>query len=325
VLGLAGYVAASLVCAVLAERWQLPLAERVVAIVVPPVAFVIVVTIATALAGRELIVFYQTTSVGAAAVIAAAAAIGADVWRVLDVSVIGYGVFLAFGRIGCFGVACCHGRPARRGVRYGDAHVALGLWPRWRDRPLVPVQLIESAASAALVVVGLALSGTPGTAAVVYAAGYSAIRFGLELVRGDPVRPYALGLSEAQWFALAVVTACAIARPAVWTIAFAAALACAAAWLVVRRAHRALGLPPHLRELDRACAEAAAAPGRRAETRLGVVVSYHPLADGRADWVLSSTHVAWSLAAARRLAAALWSGAEVQPGRGPGVVHVIVG
>jgi hypothetical protein len=108
----------------------------------------------------------------------------------------GIGVFLVFGRIGCFSVACCHGTLGR-GVTYGPPHVDAGFWRRWSGRPLWPVQLIESGGSAILVAIAIACSSTPGTAAAIFILGYAPVRFAIELVRGA-LRPYALGLSEAR-------------------------------------------------------------------------------------------------------------------------------
>lgn len=258
-LGLAGYVIASVFCAVLAVAWDLSFGERLVALFAPPLAFILVVTIATAIKGREWIVFYQATLGAVAAVLLGGFVIDARLWRLLDVDVLGIGVFLVFGRIGCFHVACCHGRPARRGVVYGPPHVAVGFWKRWSGRPLVPVQLVESGGSLVLVIVALVgFSATPGAAAVVCGAGYSVMRFVLELYRGDPVRPFARGLSEAQWFAIAI--------------------AIAASYLVARVRNRELFLPPHLRELDALCETPTET---RRETRHGVSVTCHRLDETR--------------------------------------------
>jgi prolipoprotein diacylglyceryltransferase len=78
-------------------------------------------------------------------------------------------------------------------VAYGDAHVAVGFWKRWKGRTLVPVQLVESAGSAVLVAIGLLASAEPGRAAIAYGAGYAVLRFVLELYRGDPVRRSRVG------------------------------------------------------------------------------------------------------------------------------------
>jgi prolipoprotein diacylglyceryltransferase len=325
VLGFTGYVVASIVGAVLGVAWELSLTERLVVMLVPPVAFLLAVTIATAISGRELIVFFQTTIAGTVAVAALGVALDLRVARLLDVCLVGYGVFLTFGRLGCFAVACCHGRPWRWGVRYSEAHIAHGFWARWRGRTLFPVQLVESAASAALVGIALAVSNEAGVAAAVYALGYSAIRFGLELMRGDVVRPHALGLSEGQWFSLATSVVCVAAMPTAWTIAIAVAMFTGAARLISQRAQRSLHLPPHLRELDHVCDEVLRDPDHhRRDTHAGVAVSVNHLPDGRADWILSSRSNEWSSRTARRIARALWNEPEIQEGRTPGIVHVIV-
>ncbi|HZY72321.1 MAG TPA: prolipoprotein diacylglyceryl transferase family protein, partial [Edaphobacter sp.] len=54
---------------------------------------------------------------------------GRPVLPYLDILAAGLGLFLACGRIGCLAAGCCYGRPSRRGIRYGDAHVHLG-FPR---------------------------------------------------------------------------------------------------------------------------------------------------------------------------------------------------
>jgi prolipoprotein diacylglyceryltransferase len=326
VLGFAGYIAASIFCAVLSSVWDFTIGMRLVSILAPPIAFIVVVTVATAIKGRELIVFYQTTVAGVIAVAVLGHATGGSVWRQLDVAVLGIGVFLVFGRLGCFHVACCHGRLAKRGVVYGDAHVAVGFWKRWKGRPLIPVQLVESAGAAALLVIALSLSDVPGRAATTYETGYALMRFTLELFRGDPVRPFARGLSEAQWFAIGTSAAWAIARPSWWTIAVAAVLLGWGIALVKRRVRRELFLPPHLREIDKLCENILGDPAHaRRETRLGVGVSCHMLPDGRIDWIMSSTkHPVWSADAARRIASLLWESHEIVEGRTPGVVHVLV-
>lgn len=324
ILGFAGYGIASGVCAALAIAWQLSLGERLIGLLVPPIAFIVVVTIASAIVGRERIVFYQTAFAGVVATATVAALAGAQVARLVDLATLGIGTFLVFGRIGCFAVACCHGTLGR-GVVYGPAHVRIGFWARWQGRALWPVQLVESAASGALVIAALVAGApSPGTAAIIYIVGYGALRFGLELVRGDAARPVLGGISEAQWLALVSVAICAVWRPSAITIGVAVALAAATAALAARARHRELFQPLHLRELDEACARSLADPTHpRAETSRGVSLSCHPLPDGRIDWVMSSSHPAWSVDAARRLAVALWRDHEVIPGRAAGIVHVV--
>lgn len=318
ITGFAGYGAANVVAAILSSRWELSLGERLVGFFAPPLAFIFVVMIATAIVGKERIVFYQTACAGFAAVVIAGLIIGGRVDRLIDLATIGIGVFLVFGRIGCHAVACCHGTLGR-GVSYGPAHVAVGFWARWSGRALWPVQAIEALASALLVATALVCSSNPGTAGLVYIVGYAALRFGLELLRGDVFRPYALGLSEAQWISVAAVLGCAAWRPGPATLVVAGALVVSAAALVATRHRRALFTPPHLRALERALV--AAVDGKRHVTSLGVGVSRNVLPDGRIDWILSAPDLTET--AARRLAHLMWPHWELVPARTPGMVHVL--
>lgn len=126
----------------------------------------------------------------------------------LDITILGIAVFLAFGRIGCFSVGCCHGRPANNGVVYGHEHVRSGFTKHYEGISLFPVQLLESG-----FVFGIAILGTylllfstvaPGTILIIYTIVYGFFRFVLEFFRGDPDRPYWHGFSEAQWTTLAL-------------------------------------------------------------------------------------------------------------------------
>ena len=324
VLGFAGYGVGSLLAAALFVAWQLPLVDRLIAAFAPPLAFLAVVWLVRAITGAERIVFYQIFVTGVLAAGLVDLALGSQPARVVDIATLGIGAFLVLGRLGCFAVACCHGRPARFGVVYGPAHVSVGFWARWTGRRLWPTQLVESAVSLALVVAALVAGWSrPGLPAVIYILGYAPIRFALELVRGDPARPQRHGISEAQWIALATATACAIWQPSWVAISEAAALALAVVLLVARRQRRELFLPRHLLELDRTCT-AAGQSRERAETSLGVAVSRHALPDGRIDWVLSSSHPRWSTPAARRLASLMWPDHELIEGRLPGVAHIVV-
>jgi len=325
VLGFTGYAVASLMGGALAVLWELSLTERMIGLLAPPLAFLVVVTVASAIVGRERIVFYQTAFAGVIATAAVAAISGARVAQLVDLATLGIGTFLVFGRIGCFTVACCHGTLGR-GVVYGHDHVRLGFWGRWEGRSLWPIQLVESAASCILVVLALAVGASvPGNAAVIFIVGYGAVRFALELVRGDAERPHVRGVSEAQWCALISAIACAIWRPSPVTIAATIALAAATTILAERARHRELFQPSHLRELDGCCLEALGdlRHARRA-TSLGVDLSCHALPNGRIDWVMSSAHSAWSIQAAGRIARALWRDHEVIAGRSSGVIHVVV-
>ncbi len=126
----------------------------------------------------------------------------------LDATILGVGLFLACGRIGCLMVGCCHGRPHRWGVRYRAEHAAGGFTPYYVGIRLFPIQAVESLWVLCIVLVGtvLALSGQPpGTALAWYIVSYDLGRFCFEFMRGDPERPYLWGFSEAQWISFVLV------------------------------------------------------------------------------------------------------------------------
>ena len=123
----------------------------------------------------------------------------------LDITILGIGLFLVFGRVGCLMAGCCHGRPHRWGVCYRPEHAEAGFTPWYVGVRLFPVQAVES-----LWVFGVVLVGSifvvkgypPGTALAWYTISYGVARFGLEFWRGDPERPYLWGFSEGQWISL---------------------------------------------------------------------------------------------------------------------------
>jgi hypothetical protein len=238
------------------------------------------------LIGREALIYYHHEIAVLSVTAALAALLGAPVLDHLDATALGLGTFLAFGRVGCLFSGCCHGRPGRGGVRYDAAHPVplylLGL-------PLFPVQALEAALVALLVVVGALLS-EPGAAFAFYVTGYAVARFGLEELRGDLWRPYRLGLSAAQWTSLAVASvmaalalAGALPGPGVH-LAVVAALVVAA--LAVRRRTPALLATQHVHELS--VLLPGLSPGRAdvRQTSLGVRCSAG-ISDGHAHYTLS--------------------------------------
>ncbi len=157
--------------------------------------------------GREDLVYYQHELAILACCLILLLLLNQPVLQYLDITLIGIGVFLVFGRIGCFSVGCCHGRPHKKGVLYSKAHVAEGFPNYYQGIRVFPIQLIESVSALIIVIVGvyLILSGSaPGTTLLVYSIIYGLIRFVLEFFRGDAERPYWLDFSEAQWTTLGI-------------------------------------------------------------------------------------------------------------------------
>lgn len=134
--------------------------------------------------------------------------VGQPVLAYLDATMLGVGLFIACGRIGCLMLGCCHGRPHRWGACYRDEHAEAGLVSYLVGVRLFPVQAVESLWVFGIVFVGstLVLSGNaPGDALAWYLIMYSAGRFFFEFMRGDPDRPYYRGFSEPQWTALLLI------------------------------------------------------------------------------------------------------------------------
>ncbi len=128
----------------------------------------------------------------------------------LDLTILGIGTFLAFGRVGCLMVGCCHGRPHKWGVCYRKEHADAGFTRYYVGIRLFPIQVVESLWVLFLVIVGtiLVLGKYPaGEALAWYVINYDAGRFLLEFFRGDPERRYHWGFSEGQWISVILMGA----------------------------------------------------------------------------------------------------------------------
>ncbi|MGN0853326.1 MAG: prolipoprotein diacylglyceryl transferase [Kiritimatiellia bacterium] len=107
----------------------------------------------------------------------------------------------AFGRVGCFFYGCCYGLPSPaacavafpRGSPAWYEQVNRGLIPHSAAAalPVLPTQLFEAGAVLALFGALFLLyrrfgQRLPGVVTGCYFAGYACIRFGIEILRGDP-------------------------------------------------------------------------------------------------------------------------------------------
>lgn len=129
----------------------------------------------------------------------------------LDATLLGVGIFLSCGRVGCLMVGCCHGRPCNWGVCYRQEHADAGFEPCYVGVRLFPSQAVESLWVFCIVLVGSLLvlgHHQPGTALAWYVIAYDVGRFSFEFMRGDVERPYLRGFSEAQW--VSVVLMCVL-------------------------------------------------------------------------------------------------------------------
>lgn len=135
---------------------------------------------------------------------------GQPILGYLDASILGLGLGLMCGRVGCLMAGCCHGLPWGWGVRYGPEHATAGFSPYYGLTRFFPIQIIESIWVGGIVSVGglLVLGGYPsGMALSLYICAYGAGRFFLEFVRADTDRAYLWGFSESQWLSLILMSA----------------------------------------------------------------------------------------------------------------------
>ena len=259
----------------------------------------------------------------------------------LDQTVLGVGIMLMCGRIGCLMVGCCHGHPASWGIRYRKEHAKAG-FPDWLvGVPLFPVQLAEALSLLGILATTywLVLTQPPGTGLAWYVGAYAMLRFGMEFLRGDVGRPSLAGFSEAQWTSLVLcVAAGSVFVGCRWVAAFLALSIIVIAVMRKRQQdspHHLLD-PRHVREVAEALSRATHAPARepRVEsTSLGIRLSCGevPLAGNRVQhYSLSATDAPLSQRAARVLASLVLHLRHPTPDMtkliagGSGVFHLLV-
>ncbi|MFD1248405.1 prolipoprotein diacylglyceryl transferase family protein [Nocardioides ginsengisoli] len=184
-LGIIGYHLAVLVLLATALRTGIALLTTLGVAGVAALSFFSWGLLRRAVLRRETLVLIEYVWVAYACVAGFAwlVASGSTAVRVVDLFSVAVGPFLAFGRLGCATVGCCHGHPAAVGLRYGPDHE---LPPRLTGRRLFPVQLVEAAALFVITAVAFLLAtGPAGTATVWFLASYAVVRFGLQRLRAD--------------------------------------------------------------------------------------------------------------------------------------------
>ncbi|MCM1304688.1 MAG: prolipoprotein diacylglyceryl transferase [Lachnospiraceae bacterium] len=102
----------------------------------------------------------------------------------------------AFGRVGCFLVGCCYGRPH---TGFPSVTYTRSLYAP-NGIPLFPVQLTEALIELLIGICLLALSRKliKNSAMFLYLTAYSAARFCLEYIRYDEIRGKIMGISTSQ-------------------------------------------------------------------------------------------------------------------------------
>jgi prolipoprotein diacylglyceryltransferase len=172
--------------------------------------FLGLVALTKVITGEEQIIYYHHEIAVMLVTMILVKALGHPVMPYLEITLLGVGMFLACGRVGCLMVGCCHGRPCAWGIRYREEHAAEGLAPYLAGLRLFPIQIVESLWVLIVVICGAALilrGHAPGTALAWYTVAYGSARFALEFFRGDTDRPYTWGFSQGQWLSLWLMSA----------------------------------------------------------------------------------------------------------------------
>jgi len=192
--------------------------------------------------------------------------LGQPILSYLDISILGLGLGLMCGRVGCLMAGCCHGRPCRWGVSYSTEHVAAGFSPCYALTRFFPIQILEAIWVGGIVFIGclLVLDGyPPGVALSLYVCAYGAGRFFFEFVRADTDRAYLWGFSESQWLSLMLMSAVVLGaflaiipfqwwHSAVTVLVSLTMLAIAISRYLRRETDYQLRLPRHIEEIAQA-------------------------------------------------------------------------
>jgi phosphatidylglycerol:prolipoprotein diacylglycerol transferase len=142
-------------------------------------------------------------------------------WPTADVLAPGVVLGQAIGRLGCFAAGCCWGKVTAVpwAVVFTDVYASRQVGTPM-DAPLHPSQIYESAAAFLIFLLLLWLAPRKrfhGQVALAYVLLYSAVRFALEFLRGDPDRGswFRGALSTSQIIAIGLVLAAALLLPRV--------------------------------------------------------------------------------------------------------------
>ncbi|HVY37837.1 MAG TPA: prolipoprotein diacylglyceryl transferase [Polyangia bacterium] len=154
------------------------------------------------------LVFYGGVAAAAGAALLFARRQGWSFGEVGDVGAPALAIGHAFGRLGCFAAGCCFGKEtaARVGMSFPRGSVAFDVLRRSGDvpfgagetPPLHPTQVYEAAGEAVIFAVLWAASPRlrrrPGALLTLYLGLYAALRFVVEIFRGDALRGMVLSL-----------------------------------------------------------------------------------------------------------------------------------
>ncbi|HET7187076.1 MAG TPA: prolipoprotein diacylglyceryl transferase family protein [Gemmatimonadaceae bacterium] len=326
--GIAGLLAAAALSGLLAGRLALSVGAMMASVACGIGTMIVLAHASQLLLGREVLVCYHHFAITSLVAAAVARMVGVPVVPHVAAFVLGFMMVHGIGRLGCFSVGCCHGRPSRWGVRYGAAHVEAGFGAYLAGVPLVPVQLFEAVVALSIGAVGASalLHGSRAEDVLLgTVTAYALLRLATEFQRGDPDRWRFGPLTETQWTSLLLLLATTVvawatqARPrgAIGLVSVGASLAVAGwAWDGRRRPWRELLEPDHMLEVAGAlaivCGDAGVRPVSSmpdlhvATTSCGISLSSSELArdeDFERQYTMSRAFTALGEQEARRLAA----------------------
>ena len=124
--GIAGYAVATLFSQFLVLRVGLSPRVQLICGVAAAAGLLGTALLAKLLTGEDGFVFYRDAITALLFVALVLRLLHRPVLPYLDVTILGAGLFQAFGRFGCLLVGCCHGRPSRFGLRYSYRHAQTG-------------------------------------------------------------------------------------------------------------------------------------------------------------------------------------------------------
>lgn len=153
-------------------------------------------------------VFYGGLGAGALALARFARARGLDAWTLADCFAPAVAFGLIFGRLGCLGAGCCHGRdaawPLGVDVPWAITYFRHGrVAPALVGVPVHPTPVYEAALAFALFLRLRRADRTPGATTLRFVAAYGVGRAFIEVFRGDLTRGGIGPLSTSQVLGLA--------------------------------------------------------------------------------------------------------------------------
>jgi phosphatidylglycerol:prolipoprotein diacylglycerol transferase len=162
------------------------------------------------------LVFYGGVAAAAGSALIFARRQGWSFGQVGDIGAPALAIGHAFGRLGCFAAGCCFGKEtaSRLGMSFPRGSVAFDVLRRAGEvpfgagetPPLHPTQLYEAAGEALIFAVLLAASPRlrrrPGALLALYLGLYAALRFVIEIFRGDAIRGMVYAMSTPRLAAL---------------------------------------------------------------------------------------------------------------------------